>query len=137
MAPFADTMGFVDCDTCKLILRVDDFEDPAKVVALAELGSDIKQSSQRMAALKILEYSFLVCNIGGAIYCFYTDVGVAQCIDLVVLTMISKDVTVGLSLHTIKARSGEMTMVTARGHIADPERLGTNILPKSTTAGSW
>jgi hypothetical protein len=42
VAPFADTMGFIDCNTGKLFLGVDDPEDLAEVIALTKFGGNIE-----------------------------------------------------------------------------------------------
>jgi hypothetical protein len=43
MAPFAHTVGFINCYSRKLLLRMDDSEDPPEMVRCAVFWSNIEE----------------------------------------------------------------------------------------------
>ena len=73
MAPFGDTVGFVDGDPGKLFLLVDGAEVSSKVIQHAELGGDIEQTCVRMATLEVVEDGGLGGVGSGAVDCGDVD----------------------------------------------------------------
>lgn len=84
MAPFADAVGFVNGNTGKFALGVNNAEDPAETVALAEFWRYVQEAGQRVAALEVVEYSGTVFLGGCTVDGFDADIGVTHRGDLIV-----------------------------------------------------
>jgi hypothetical protein len=73
MAPFRDTMRFIDCNPSKLLLLVDGTEMFSEMVQLAELRSHVEKTCTRVAASKIVEDGNLQSLGRGTVDCCNID----------------------------------------------------------------
>lgn len=55
VAPFADAVGFVDGDAREFALRVDGCEVPTEGLGEAELGGDVEEAGEGMAAAEVVK----------------------------------------------------------------------------------
>ena len=87
MAPFADTVRFVDCYARKLSLGMNNAKNLTKVVPLAKFRRYIEETCERVATLEVCSYSMFVGDWCRTIYGLYFDTGMAHGSDLVVLVL--------------------------------------------------
>jgi hypothetical protein len=85
VAPFGDAVGFVDGDAGELALRVDGLDVAAEGFGQAELGGDVEETGERVAAAEVVEDGFSLLGGSVAVDCGDGYVCCAEGGDLVVL----------------------------------------------------
>ena len=104
MAPFGDTVGFVDSDAGQLALLMYRVQMSTKVVNGAILWRDIEKSGFRMTAGEIPEDNLALGWCGRTVDCSCFDTGRAQC------------------CHLIRLEVDLAVMLSAQGNISVPSR---------------